>query len=207
MPGADGAGVTLLKSCGYRPQVRTWATTAAFVEEIDNIQYKGLDEGPVITCMQSRRPAVSGSLGSDHRWPHVGGRVARMGVHSALALPLMVGEQVIGASNFYAYGRDAFADNAVRIGSQFAGPAAMSVYNALLLTGTRERTERLQGALRSRAVSDQPIGIIRSRAGLSAEEAFERLTPLSQDENVKLHRVAERLVEEAVPRARARLQP
>ena len=45
---------------------------------------------------------------------------------------------------------------------------------------------------------DQAIGIIRSRAGLSAEEAFERLTPLSQDENVKLHRVVERLVEEAV---------
>ena len=45
---------------------------------------------------------------------------------------------------------------------------------------------------------DQAISIIRSRAGLSAEEAFERLTPLSQDENVKLHRVVERLVEEAV---------
>jgi hypothetical protein len=67
------AGVTLLKSCGYRPQVQTWATTAAFVEEIDTVQYEGLDEGPGITCMQSRRPAVSGSLGSDHRWRHFGG--------------------------------------------------------------------------------------------------------------------------------------
>ncbi|HZE17705.1 MAG TPA: ANTAR domain-containing protein [Mycobacterium sp.] len=93
------------------------------------------------------------------------------------------------------------------IGSQFAGPTAVSVYNTLLLAGTRERTERLQQALRSRAVIDQAIGIIRSRAGLSAEEAFERLTPLSQDDNVKVHRVAERLVEEAVRRARARLKP
>ena len=28
-----------------------------------------------------------------------------MGVHSVLALSLMVGEQVVGAINFYAYGR------------------------------------------------------------------------------------------------------
>ena len=51
---------------------------------------------------------------------------------------------------------------------------------------------------------DQAIGIIRSRSGGSADEAFERLTHISQTENVKLHVVAERLVDEAVRRARAR---
>jgi ANTAR domain len=39
---------------------------------------------------------------------------------------------------------------------------------------------------------------------LSAEAAFDRLTQLSQSENVKLHIVAERLVEETVRRARVR---
>ena len=99
-----------------------------------------LHEGPCITCMQSRRPTVSGSLGSDSRWPHFGGRVARMGVHSALSLPLVVGEQVIGAINSYAHSRDAFAEHAVQLGSQFAGPAAVSVYNAQLLAAAQERT-------------------------------------------------------------------
>ena len=51
---------------------------------------------------------------------------------------------------------------------------------------------------------DQAIGILRSRSGGSADEAFERLTRISQTENVKLYAVAERLVEEAVRRARAR---
>lgn len=206
IPKADGTGVTLIKSCDYRPQIQTWATTAEFVEEIDTVQYEDLDEGPCISCMQSQRPVVSGSLGSDRRWPHFGGRVARLGVHSVLALPLMVGEQVIGAINSYAYGRDAFADQAVQIGSRFAGAAAVSIYNAVMLAGARERTERLQRALQSRAVIDQAVGIIRSRTGLNAEEAFERLTRLSQEQNIKLHVVAERLVEQAVRRARARLQ-
>jgi GAF domain-containing protein len=204
IPGADGAGVTLIRSGDHKPHIQAWAVTAAFVGEIDVVQYEDLGEGPCITCMDSRRPTVSGSLGSDTRWPHFGGRVARMGVHSALALPLTVGERVIGAINSYARSRDAFAEHAVRLGSQFAGPAAVSVYHAQLLASASERTDRLQRALKSRAIIDQAIGIIRSRSGLSAEAAFDRLTQLSQSENVKLHIVAEHLVEEAVRRARVR---
>jgi GAF domain-containing protein len=127
-----------------------------------------------------------------------------MAVHSALSLPLMVGDQVIGAINTYARGRDAFGEHAVQLGSQFTGPAAVSVYNAQLLAGAQERTKQLERALDSRAVIDQAIGVIRSRSGATAEQAFERLTRLSQTENLKLYVVAERLVEEAVRRARAR---
>lgn len=206
IPGADGAGVTLVRIDSGSPRVQTWAVTAAFIEEIDTVQYEDLDEGPCITCMQSRRPVVSGSLGSDRRWLRFGGRVARMGVHSTLALPLVVGEKIIGAINSYAYDRDAFTEHAVELGSQFAGPAAVSLFNAQLLAGAREHTERLERALASRAVIDQAIGIIRGRSGVSAEEAFDRLTRLSQTENVKLHLVAEQMVEEAVRRARVRVR-
>ena len=51
---------------------------------------------------------------------------------------------------------------------------------------------------------DQAIGIIRSRTGATADEAFARLREISQGENVKLSLVAERMVEEAVRRAQAR---
>jgi AmiR/NasT family two-component response regulator len=78
------------------------------------------------------------------------------------------------------------------------------VYNAQLLANAQDRTLRLQRALDSRSVIDQAIGIIRSRSGGTAAEAFERLAHISQSENIKLHAVAEGLVEEAVRRARAR---
>ena len=204
IPGVDGAGVALIQPHKGAPRIQTWAATAEFVHDIDALQYEVLNEGPCITCLQTGRPTVSGSLGSDDRWPHFGGRVARLAVHSALSLPLRVGDQVIGAINTYARARDAFAEHAVLLGSQFAGPTAVSVYNAQLLAAARERTEQLQRALGSRAVIDQAIGIIRSRSGASADQAFDRLIRLSQSENVKLHTVAERLVEEAARRARAR---
>jgi GAF domain-containing protein len=208
IPGVDGAGVALIDAGESRATLQTTAATAEFVHEIDAIQYDKLHEGPCITCMESRRATVSGSLGSDSRWPHFGGRVARMGVHSALSLPLLVGEHVIGAINAYANSHDAFGEHAVRLGSQFAGPAAVSIYNAELLAGARERAEQLQQALESRAVIDQVVGIIRSRSGASAEWAFARLVRMSQTENTKLRVIAERLVEEAVRRAQAwRRQP
>lgn len=203
IPGADGVGVALIDPQYGVSSLRTWAATAMLVHDIDTVQYSELHEGPCITCMESKRPTVSGSLGSDIRWPHFGGRVARMRMHSALALPLIVGEHVIGAINAYAAARDAFADHAVQLGSQFARSAAVSVYNAQLLAVAHERTLRLQRALDSRSVIDQAVGIIRSRSGAGADEAFERLAQISQTENVKLHTVAERLVEEAARRARA----
>jgi GAF domain-containing protein len=208
IPGADGAGVSLIhphdRESADDLRIQAWSVTAEFIQTIDTLQYEKLAEGPCITCIRSGRPAVSGSLGSDRRWPRFGGSVARMGVHSVLALPLAVGERVIGAINSYAHGRDAFTEHAVQLGSQFAGPAAVSVYNTQLLANTRLRTTQLQQALRSRAVIDQAIGIIRSRSGSTAEEAFDRLTRISQREHVKLAEVAEQLVDEAVRRARAR---
>ncbi len=207
IPGVAGVSIALLPANRDQNHIQMFSATADFVTEIDRIQYEKLHEGPCITSMQSGRVTVSGSLGSDDRWPHFGGAVARLAVHSALSLPLIVDDDVIGSINAYAFARDAFGDHAVELGSRFAAPAAVSVHNAQLLAFARERTEGLNRAMASRAVIDQAIGIIRSRSGVTADEAFDRLKRLSQAENVKLVVVAERLVEEAVRRARARKDP
>ncbi len=207
IPGVDGAGVTMIRPAGSTMRIAAWAVTAPFVREIDLIQYEVLQEGPCITCMQERVAVISGSLGGDQRWPRFGGRVGRLGVSSSLSLPLLIGDQVVGSINCYAYSRDRFREHAVRLGSQFARPAAVSVYNAQLISAAREKAVQLQNALDSRGVIDQAIGIIRARSGGTAEEAFDRLRQMSQGEHTKLHEVARHLVEEAVGRARARNHP
>lgn len=205
VPGADGAGATLMRA-GDRPlTVWAWAVTDPFVREIDHLQYDVCHEGPCLTAMQSGRTVVSGSLGSDDRWPHFGGRVARLNVHSVLSLPLIVrARAVVGALNIYARDRDAFTEHAVRLGDRFAVPAAVAVGNMQLLHDAHTRATQLQVALTTRSVIDQAIGIVRSRSGGDEQEAFDRLRQISQHENVKLAVVAQRLVEEAVRRANAR---
>ena len=68
----------------------------------------------------------------------------------------------------------------------------------------RHQVEQLQRALVSRSVIDQAIGIVRSRSGTSAAEAFDRLVMISQSENAELQVIAERLVDISVRRARDR---
>jgi AmiR/NasT family two-component response regulator len=86
----------------------------------------------------------------------------------------------------------------------FAVPAAIAVQNAQILSQTRRLAENFQAALTSRAVIDQAIGIIMSRHGVSADEAFLRLRTLSRREHAKVAVIAVGIVQAAVQRARAR---
>jgi GAF domain-containing protein len=146
----------------------------------------------------------SGSLGGEQRWPRFGPRVGRLGIHSVLSLPLLTPDGVFGAMNVYAHAKEAFDERAERLGELFAAPAAVAVQNAQVLEQTKRLAASLQGALSTKALIDQALGIIRSRSGASSDEAFARLRAMSQTRNVKLAVVAESLVEEAVRRAKAR---
>jgi len=199
IPGADGAGLTLLE----RDRADTIVATAPFVTEIDDIQY-GMNQGPCISAAREGQTVLSGSLGADPRWPRFGGRVARLGVHSALSLPLITPDGVVGAMNVYAHGKNAFDDRAAKLGQIFAGPAAIAVQNAHVLAQTRRLANQLQSALEVRGVIDRAVGILMSRSGSTEHEALERLRSLSQHEHRKLAEVARQIVDEAVARARAR---
>lgn len=204
IPGADGAGVTLLRVDRPDNRVEALAASHPFVTEVDEIQYVTVNEGPCITAALEQRTVRSGSLGGEKMWPHFGPRVGRLGIHSALSLPLLLPGQVVGAINVYARGKDVFGDHAQRLGELFAAPAAVAVHNAHTLSQALELTTRLQTALAGRPVIDQAVGLIRSRTGATSEQARERLREMSQREHVKVIDVAQHLVDEAVRRARAR---
>jgi len=204
IPGADGAGVTLLDVSQDGHRVEALAASHPFVSQIDEIQYVTLREGPCITAASERRTVRSGSLGGERMWPRFGPRVGRLGIHSALSLPLILPGHLVGAINVYARGKDVFDDRAVELGELFASPAAVAVHNAQILTQAMALTTQLQAALSSRPVIDQAIGLIRGRSGGTAEEAMDRLRAISQAEHTKVVDVARHLLDEAVGRARAR---
>ena len=74
IPGADGAGVTLLEVDRPGNRVEALAASDPFVAEIDEIQYVQLGEGPCITAALERRTVRSGSLGGEKQWPRFGPR-------------------------------------------------------------------------------------------------------------------------------------
>ena len=201
IPGADGAGLTLLQD----DRSDTVVTTTDFVREVDDIQYR-LGEGPCISAAEQAQTVLSGSLGADPRWTRFGGRVARLGVHSALSLPLVTPDGVVGAINVYAHAKHAFDSHAARVGELFAVPAAIAVQNAQVLDQTRRLALQLEHAVQTRGTLERAVGIIISRTGATPDEALARLRRLSQTEHRKLNAIADSIVEEAGRRARARNQ-
>ena len=199
IPGADGAGLTLLE----QDRSDTVVATAEFVSEIDAIQY-GIGQGPCISAAAESRPVMSGSLGGDGRWPRFGQRIAELGVHSVLSLPLVTPDGVVGAMNVDAHAKNVFDERAAELEMLFAAPAAIAVQNAHALAQTRRLAERLQAVLQIRQVIDRAVGIMMSRTGSSETEAMERLRELSQNQARKLPLVAHGIVDEAVRRANAR---
>ncbi|OZC41519.1 hypothetical protein CH286_26360 [Rhodococcus sp. WWJCD1] len=199
IPGADGAGLTLL----HPDSPATIVASTDFVRVVDDIQY-GLGQGPCITAAAEGITVRSGSLDADPQWPEFGPRVGELGVHSVLSLPLMTKSVVLGAMNVYAHKPDAFDDRAAELGELFAVPAAISVQNARALDSAVQLTEQLEKALSSRAVIDQAIGILISRTGCSDAEGYDKLRDISQTEHKKIAVVAQSMVSEAMKAARSR---
>ncbi|SDD63303.1 GAF and ANTAR domain-containing protein [Auraticoccus monumenti] len=199
IPGADGAGLTLREA----DRADVVVATSAFVREVDDVQHE-FGHGPCLTAMSEQRVVRIGSLGSDEQWRRFGSRVARMGVHSVLALPLVTAEGALGALNVYAHAKQAFDERAAHLGQLFAVPAAVAVQNAQVLARATRLAEQLQRTLDERSGVERAVGIMMARSGHAREDALDRLRKLSQAGHVKMSVMAERVVDEAVRAARAR---
>jgi transcriptional regulator with GAF, ATPase, and Fis domain len=196
---AHGAAITMLEH--RRPRVVV--ASEPVVGEAEQIQYD-IDEGPALTAALAGHAVVSGSLGGDRNWPRFGPRVGRMGLHSVLAVPLVVHDLVVGTMTIYSRSKDAFSPAAVRAAERYAGPASAVARNAMVLDRLGVEVAQLTTALRTRPIIDEAVGIIMSRTGKSAEEGFAVLRRESNNRQMKVSEVAQRLVDEAVRRALAR---
>ncbi|MGA8330685.1 MAG: GAF and ANTAR domain-containing protein [Mycobacterium sp.] len=201
IPGVDGVSVAALDvSDGYQ-QVQAWEITAPFVRDLDILQYVLLNQGPSIACKTSQLPIVSMSLTTDTRWRRLAARLTGLGVESALSLPLLTGDQVIGSINCYAHDRAAFGHRAVQLGMTFAKPAAISLENLRLQRIAQDKAEHLHRSLEGHSVIDQAIGIVRGRTDGSGQDALGQLQQLGGTQRVDFEGIAHRIVEQSVRHA------
>ncbi len=202
IPGADGAGLTLLEI----DRADLIVKSEQFVRAIDEIQY-GIGEGPCISAAATGETKRSGLLSQDPRWPQFGPRAGELGVHSALSLPLLVPEGVLGAMNVYARAPDSFDERSQRMGETFAISAALAVQHAQILEQTTRLIDQLHAGLQGRALIDQATGVLRRRHGYTADDALARLQDMSGEQKLPLAAVALSIIEDAVRRGPARESP
>jgi transcriptional regulator with GAF, ATPase, and Fis domain len=194
--GCDEVGITILSE--DRPHTAAYTTVQTL--EIDAAQY-ALDEGPCLDAARHRREnRVDDLVVEDSRWPRFSMQALDEGMRSLLALPLVSGDECVGALNLYGWQVGAFRDfdaTAVRSAAERCADAVVAV---IALDGMRRLAGQLEQAMASRAVIEQAKGVLMAMRGLPEDEAFEVLRRSSQDRNVKVRDLAQQVVRDVVER-------
>jgi GAF domain-containing protein len=183
--GTDHAGVTLVRDRGRR--LETVGPTTPVVREADDLQNK-LREGPCVAAAVESRSVVSNDVARDPRWPVWGPRVAELGLESVLSSELHAGGARMGALNVYGAQDHQFTHEDVEVGQLLAQQASVALKFV-------EQIDGLNVALDSRTLIGQAQGMLMERYGIDAEAAFAALRRVSQDENVRLVKVARSIVD------------
>ncbi|MFG1817714.1 GAF and ANTAR domain-containing protein [Kribbella sp. NPDC049174] len=182
LPDTDYASITILHKDG---RLETAAPTDDFILDLDAAQYE-LREGPCYEAAADEVHVAAPDLAHDARFPRYAVSAVSAGIHAQAGIRLFDAPKSRGALNLYARQVGAFGDLGA-LGELFRHQAATAIDYA-------REIHNLQEAMRTRGRIGMAVGIVMERYGLRDDRAFAFLTRLSQDGNVKLRVVAERLI-------------
>lgn len=125
---------------------------------------------------------------AETRWPDFLTAVqTRTPVRSLLSIQLFTTGSELGSLNFYADTPAAFDRDAEDVAINYG------VHTALAIAAAK-RDQQFQSALASRDIIGQAKGMLMERYNLDSSKAFDLLTQLSQNSNIKVHDLATQLV-------------
>ena len=168
-------------------RVETFAATDPLVAHLDKVQFE-VGEGPDIEIIEDHRGVIVDDTETDRRWPAWSKQVADAGVRSMLGTRLYTSDSTIGSLNLYDVRPGVFTSEDRDIAHIMARHAAVA------MASTREQ-DNLWKAIDARQLIGQAQGILMERFAIDAEQAFTVLRRYSQDRNLKLNVVAQRLIE------------
>ena len=185
--GCDAAAISVVED----GRIRTLAATDSVLLTLDRLQVE-LGEGPCFEALRSHEAAVSNDLPSDSRWPAWSTRaVDEADVRSVMSFGLFSRDESAGALMLYSHSDDGFDHEDLLEAQVLAAHASVA-----LATQLQER--QLHQALETRTVIGQATGILIERFGLTPDQAFAVMRRVSQHHNMKLHTLAEHLVQTGV---------
>ena len=182
--GCGYAGVILVHG-GSR--VETVAATDPVVAGLDAVQLEA-GEGPDLELIADRHEVIIRDVREESRWPRWCEAVADAGIRSMLGSRLYTSQQVIGSLNLYDPEPGAFDEADADVAHMLARHAAVAMQHA-------RGDEHLRKAVDARNLVGQAQGILMERFDLDADRAFEVLRRYSQHHNIKLHLVAQQLID------------
>jgi GAF domain-containing protein len=114
---------------------------------------------------------------------------------AAMALPMRLREETIGALNLFRAAPGPFDPADVRIGQALADVATTGLLNERNLRRSETLNEQLQAALNSRVIIEQAKGKLAERLGLEMDEAFNVLRSYARARNRGLSELSRAFIE------------
>jgi GAF domain-containing protein len=184
VPGADAAGVLLVRRGG---KFESMADTDGLVAELDKLQ-QDFGEGPCAEAALQHTIVRSDDLRSESRWPRYAPAAVQLGVLSGLSFKLYTADRTAGALNLFGFQADVWDTDDETTGAVLAAHAAAAIL-------AKSQDEQMQVALSTRDRIGQAKGIIMERYGVDDVRAFDMMRRLSQESQMKLAEVAQRIIE------------
>jgi GAF domain-containing protein len=184
IPGVDVAGVLLVGTGG---SFETRAPTSDLMFKIDELQMRYL-EGPCVQAALDEIVVRTDDFRNEPEWPNYSPKMVELGVRSGLSFKLYTADRTAGALNLFAFEPRLWDTEAETIGMVLAAHAAAAILAS-------RQGDQLQSALSTRDRIGQAKGIIMERFGIDDVRAFAMLRQLSQDGNIKLADVAQRVID------------
>jgi GAF domain-containing protein len=184
IPGVDACGVLLV---GKGNTHETLAPTSDLMFKLDELQMR-YGEGPCVEAAMEEIVVRTDDFRDEPRFPKYAPEVVKLGVLSALSFKLYTADRTAGALNLFSFKPKLWDNEVETIGMVLAAHAAAAIL------ASREG-DQLQSALSTRDRIGQAKGIIMERFKIDDVRAFAMLRQLSQDANIKLIDVAQRVID------------
>lgn len=183
LPDVQWSSLTVKHADG---RLETVAPTHQVLRDVDAAQYE-FQEGPCYEAATDTVHVVAPDLATDERFPRYAPVALRAGIRAQAGIRLFDAPDANGALNLYSDRVGAFDDLGM-LAELFAHQSTVALAYA-------RRVDQLEEAMRNRQLIGQAVGMVMERYQVDDARAFGFLTRLSNQENLKLRLVAERLLE------------
>ncbi|ASN18610.1 GAF and ANTAR domain-containing protein [Arthrobacter sp. YN] len=176
-----------------RKRTATVAGSSARAVHLDKIE-QALGQGPCLEALDAGHPVLLADVATDTSWPEYSRALAAEGIHSALGVPMDLGETSQAVINFFAPNAGTFTQAVIDEAAAFTEVTGSTLRLAIRIETVEQLNADLKTAMSSRTVIDLACGVIMAQSRCTQDEAFEFLTKASSHRNQKLHAVASDII-------------
>jgi GAF domain-containing protein len=187
--GATAAGVSLADD----DTLVFVSANSEVAKEIERVQQES-KQGPCHEAFMTGVAVIVNDIATHDEWPVYRAAALDENIHAVMGIPMVGSHQTLGALNIYHASVREWTDDERRAAQVLTDVATSYLLHASRIDEVTQVNEQLQRALETRVVIEQAKGILAGEYTIGLDAAFEILRTHARSQQVRLHHVADGVV-------------